>query len=205
MHHLTEFGREKLSTLVIILSIIITLLTSIGVKFLDVKINNIELIDGQLYSVITNKGNINIIPEDILRIERSYTKEPITGENLELGKIYTNKGFIYLSSKDTYSSIGQELMKSVDSLSLPFWERSGVDWETVKKQRYSIGTPGKHIPLLMFLLELQNTALAIGGIALVILIFPLRLDEVKSQSTLATGQVQEVKEDELPDLESMVK
>lgn len=205
MHQQTTFGREKLSTLVIILSLIITIITSVGVNLLDVKINNIELIDGQLYTIITDKGNVNIIPDDILRIERSYTKEPITGESLELGKIYTSKGFIYLSSKDTYASIGQKLMKSVDSLTLPIWERAGVDWETVKKQRYSIGTPARYTNLLMFLLELQNTALAIGGLALVILIFPFRLDEEKTEGTIANGQVQEIKGDEFPEIESMVK
>src|SRR5690554_6087838 len=176
MNHQTTWGREKLSTLFIVLSLITTLITSLGVTFLDVKINNIELIDGELYTIITNKGNVNIVPEDILRIERSNTKKAFTGETQELGKIFTNKGFIYLSSKDTYAPIGYELMKSVDSLGMPLWERSGVDWETIKNLRYSIGIPDKHTGLILFLLDLRNIALTIGCLALLVLIFPLRLD-----------------------------
>lgn len=205
MNHQTAWGREKLSTLFILLSLIITLITSLGVTFLDVKIHNIELIDGDLYTIITNKGNVNIVPEDILRIERSNTRKTITGETQELGKIFTSKGFIYISSKDTYAPIGNKLMKSVDSLGLPLWERSGVDWETIKKLRYSIGIPEKHTGLILFLLELRNVALTIGCIALIVLIFPLRLDGEHAEDMRTSSQVTEIQREKYTEIEKLVK
>ncbi|NMA69762.1 MAG: hypothetical protein GX958_10120 [Desulfitobacterium sp.] len=205
MNHLTALGREKLSTLVIILSLIITLITSLGVTFLDVKINNIELIDGELYTIITDKGNVNIVPGDILRIERSNTKRTLTSEAQELGKIFTNKGFIYLSSKDKYAPIGNELMKSVDNLGLPLWERSGVDWKTIKKLRYSIGIPEQYTNLVVFLLDLRNIALTIGCIALLVLIFPLRINDDKNEEASTANQVQELQREKFAEIEKLVK
>jgi len=172
-----KLGRERLSSLVILFCLTLTILTSIGVNYLDVKVLNIELIDRELYSIITEKGNVNIHPDDILRIERTYTKEAFTGEPVELDKIYTDKGFVFLSSQARYAESGKKLMNSVDYYGLPLWERSGVDWKSLKKYSYAVGTPAQQVPILFFLISLQYAALSIGGIALLILIFPLRLEE----------------------------
>ena len=191
-----KLGREHLSSLVILFCIGLTILTSIGVNYLDVKVLNIELIDRQLYSVITEKGNINIHPDDVLRIERSYTKEPFTGEPIELDKIYTDKGFIYLSSQAHYADTGRKLMNSVDYYGLPLWERSDIDWEHLKKYSYSIGTPINQVPIIFFLISLQYAALTIGGIALAVLIFPLRLDEEDWDGVKVTLEDQDITQED---------
>lgn len=178
-----KLGREQLSSLVILFCLILTILTSIGVNFLDVRVLNIELIDRELYTIITEKGNVNIHPDDILRIERSYTKESLTGESIELDKIYTDKGFIYLTSRALYAETGQKLMNSVDYFGLPIWDRSGLDWQSLKKYSYSVGTPTNQVPILFFLITLQYAALSIGGIALSVLVFPLRLGEEERENT----------------------
>lgn len=193
-----KLGREQLSSLVILFCLILTILTSVGVNFLDVKVLNIELIDRELYSIITEKGNVNIHPDDILRIERSYTKESLTGESVELDKIYTDKGFIYLSSQAFYAETGQKLMNSVDYFGLPLWERSGVDWQSIKKYGYSVGTPPNQVPVLFFLISLQYVALSIGGIALTVLVFPLRLGEEEWENTSKQSQEdQEILQEEI--------
>lgn len=180
MQQIKSLGRERLSGITIILSLILVIFTLFAVNLLDVKVVNMELVDRGLYTIVTEKGNVNIHPDDILRIERTYTKAPLTGAQIELDKIYTNKGFIYLSSADSFAQVGRELMNSVDNLWLPTWERENTDWETVKPYSYSIGTPSKQIPFLFFFLSMQYAVLSIGGIALTILIFPLHFkSEVK--------------------------
>ncbi|EHL07178.1 hypothetical protein [Desulfitobacterium hafniense] len=186
-----KLGRERLSSLIIIFCLFLTVLTSIGVNYLDVKVLNIELIDRELYTVITEKGNVNIHPDDVLRIERTYTKEAFTGESVELDKIYTDKGFVYLSSQAPYAELGQKLMNTVDYYGFPLWERSGVDWNSLTKYSYAVGTPAQQVPLLFFLLSLQYAALTIGGIALIVLVFPLRLGEEEWESSSAFAQGEE--------------
>ncbi len=186
-----KLGRERLSSLIIIFCLFLTVLTSIGVNYLDVKVLNIELIDRELYTVITEKGNVNIHPDDVLRIERTYTKEAFTGEAVELDKIYTDKGFVYLSSQAPYAELGQKLMNTVDYYGFPLWERSGVDWNSLTKYSYAVGTPAQQVPLLFFLLSLQYAALTIGGIALIVLVFPLRLGEEEWESSSAFAQGEE--------------
>ncbi len=186
-----KLGRERLSSLIIIFCLFLTVLTSIGVNYLDVKVLNIELIDRELYTVITEKGNVNIHPDDVLRIERTYTKEAFTGESVELDKIYTDKGFVYLSSQAPYAELGQKLMNTVDYYGFSLWERSGVDWNSLTKYSYAVGTPAQQVPLLFFLLSLQYAALTIGGIALIVLVFPLRLGEEEWESSSAFAQGEE--------------
>jgi len=175
MQQINSIERERLSGITIVLSLILVIFTLISVNWVDVKVVNMELVDSGLYTIVTEKGNVNIQPENILRIERTYTKASLTGAPIELDKIYTDKGFIYLSSTDSYAEIGRELMNSVDYYGLPTWERQNTDWRTVQPYSYSIGTPTKQIPFLFFFLSLQYAALSLGGIALTVLIFPIHL------------------------------
>ncbi|SHN84324.1 hypothetical protein [Desulfitobacterium chlororespirans] len=194
-----KLGRERLSSLIIIFCLFLTVLTSIGVNYLDVKVLNIELIDRELYTVITEKGNVNIHPDNVLRIERTYTKEAFTGEPVELDKIYTDKGFVYLSSQAPYAELGKKLMDTVDYYGLPLWERSGLDWNSLKKYSYAVGTPAQQVPLLFFLISLQYAVLTIGGIALIVLVFPLRLGEEEWESSSAFAQGEEESKQEEQD------
>nr|WP_242954713.1 hypothetical protein [Desulfitobacterium chlororespirans] len=166
---------------------------------MDVKVLNIELIDRELYTVITEKGNVNIHPDNVLRIERTYTKEAFTGEPVELDKIYTDKGFVYLSSQAPYAELGKKLMDTVDYYGLPLWERSGLDWNSLKKYSYAVGTPAQQVPLLFFLISLQYAVLTIGGIALIVLVFPLRLGEEEWESSSAFAQGEEESKQEEQD------
>lgn len=174
MQQLKQFSRERVAGLMIYLCLILVILSIIGVKLLDVRVVNIELVDDGLYTVITQNGPVNIEPNNILRIERTYTKAAVTGATIELDKIYTDKGFIYSSSTDSYAGITRQLMKSVDSFWLPTWERKNSTWQSVQPYSYAIGTPPHQIPLLFSLLSLQYIFLSMGGIALAFLIFPLR-------------------------------
>lgn len=178
------FGREQIASFVIFCCIVLTLLSIIGVRALEVKVTNVEAVDRGLYTVITQKGSVNVEANDVLRIERTYNKAAVTGTPVEIDKIYTTKGFIYASSNDFYYENTHQLINSVDFEGLTtIWEREGVTWQSVQPYAYSIGTPKAQIPLLFFLLSSQYYMLSIGGIALGILTFPVPWKEVKETNT----------------------
>ena len=106
--------RERIAGVIIFISLFVILLTMVGIRILDVKVSNIELVDSGLYTIITDYGPVNVSKDDILRIERTYTKAAITGAIVEQDRIYTTKGFIYFSSLDPFCNTGQQLINSVD-------------------------------------------------------------------------------------------
>jgi len=186
-----QVDRERIMGAIIFICIFVIILTVVSIRFLDVKISNIELVDRGLYTVITEKGPINVSQDDILRIERAFTNTAITGTTVELDRIYTIKGFIYITSLDPFYKTGLQLIDSVDLEGKPIWIRSNsskateseqswnqllnTNLRTVQPFNYAIGTPSKLSSLVFSVLSLQYLALIIGGLALVILIFPLRL------------------------------
>lgn len=186
-----QVDRESITGTIIFISIVFIILSVISIRLLDVRVSNIKLIDSGLYTVITDNGPINVSQNDILRIERTYTKVAVTGTPVELDKIYTTKGFIYISSSDPFYEIGRQLINSVDSEGQPVWIRSNTSKAAESEQRwnqlvntnlrtvqpfsYAIGTPSKVASLVFAVLSLQYLALAIGGMSLAILIFPLRV------------------------------
>jgi len=155
-------------------------------------VSNVELVDGGLYTIITDYGPVNVTQDDILRIERTYTKAAITGIPVELDRIFTTKGFIYISSLDPFYKTGHQLINSVDFQGNSVWVRASnsettgsektqiqlqnSNLRTIQPLSYAIGTPSKLTSLVFSILFIQNLALAVGGIALLILIFPLRLE-----------------------------
>ena len=183
-----QIDRERISGIIIFISLFVILFSTAGVRFLDVKVKNIELIDRGLYSIITDNGPVNIGQDDILRIERTYTKAAITGAPVELDKIYTTRGFIYISSLDPFYKMGNQLINSVDFEGKPIWIYNGsssdvsfaqkqkANLEVVQPFSYAIGTSSKLISIVFSILSLQYLSLAIGGLALMVLIFPLRLE-----------------------------
>lgn len=200
LYKLKPVGREQITGTIIFVSLFILLLTMIGIHLLDVKVTNVEMVDKGLYTVVTDKGTVNIAPEDILRIERTYTKAAFTGAPVELDKIYTTKGFIYLTSLDSFSKIGHQLMNSVDYYGLPTWEVHGTDANTnlkiIQRYNYAMGTPINEIPLVSFLLTLQYLALSIGGLALAVLIFPARWEDREIIQTPITQECDYLSSDE---------
>ena len=187
-----QMDRERIAGALIFISIFIILMSMICIRFLDVKVTNIELVDNDLYTIVTGKGPVNISNNDILRIERTYAKAAITGTPVEMDRIFTTKGFIYFSTLDPFYKIGHQLINSVDFVGNPVWinskisETSQTEWTSSQRQtanlkliqpfNYAIGTSSNLIPIIFFVVSLQYLALAVGGIALFILIFPLRLD-----------------------------
>lgn len=180
-----RLGREQISGMLIITCLGILLTTVMIIHFLDVKVVNIDQVDKGLYTIVTDQGPVNITPAEILRIERTYAKTALTGQPVELDRIYTDKGFIYVSSLDSFASLAQEMINKVDFTGQDVWERSQTSWKTVQPYAYAIGTPEKRIPWLFLLLTVQYWAMSVGGIALAVLIFPLRWND-KAQDT---GQV----------------
>lgn len=164
--------REHIAGLIISCCLALIILSMIGVRVLDVGVINVEVVDNGLYTVITQNGPVNIGPNDILRIERTYTKAAITGAPVELDKIYTTRGFIYASSADSFDGNTRKLINSVDFYGLPTWQRENTTWQSVQPYAYAIGTATPRIPWLFSLLSLQYYVLSIGGITLAFLIFP---------------------------------
>lgn len=186
-----QVDRECIMGAIIIICIFVIILSVVIMRLLDVKVTNIELVDGGLYTVITDNGPINVSEDEILRIERTYPKVAITGTIVEQDRIYTTKGFIYITGLDPFYNTGRNMINSVDFEGKPVWIRSdekeatesvesgdqrlNTNLRTVQPFSYAIGTPPKLISLVFSVLSLQNLAIAVGGMALVILIFPLRL------------------------------
>jgi hypothetical protein len=186
-----QLDRECISGAIILVCIILVILSVVTIRLLDVRILNIELVDRGLFTVITDKGPINVSQDEILRIERTYPKAAITGEIIEQDRIYTTKGFIFLTSLDPFYSTGRNMINSVDLEGKSVWikydkneatesqlsrnQMLNNNLKTVKPYSYAIGTPRKLIPLVHFVVTIQYLALTIGGISLIILIFPLRL------------------------------
>lgn len=185
-----QIDRERISGVIIFISLFVILMTLVGVRFLNVKVTNIELIDRGLYSVITDNGPVNIGKDDILRIERTSKKTGMTSSTVELFKIYTTKGFIYLSSLDPFYKMGKELINSVDLEGKPVWihnfngtgseasfdQRQNANLKLIQPFSYAIGTSAKLASVMFSILSLQYLSLAIGGLSLMLLIFPLRLE-----------------------------
>ena len=187
-----QVDRERIAGAIIFISLFVILLSMVGIRLLNVKVSNIELVDRGLYTIVTDHGPVNVSRDDILRIERTYTKAAITGATVELDRIYTTKGFIYISSLDPFYNTGHQLINSVDFDGKPVWIRSNNNQATesvktstqlmndnlraIQPFSYAIGTPYKLSSILFSFISLQYLALAIGGIALIILIFPLRLE-----------------------------
>jgi len=186
-----RIDRECISGAVIFICIVVIILSVVSIRLLDVKVSNIELVDRSLYTVVTENGPINVSPDDVLRIERTYSKAAITGAPVELDRIYTIKGFIYISSLDSFYKTGRQLINSIDSEGKLIWIRSNkseatesksswsqllnANQKTVQPFNYAIGTPFKLATLVFLVLSLQYLALAIGGLALLVLIFPMKL------------------------------
>lgn len=183
--------RECIAGAIILICIFVIVLSAVSIRLLDVNVSNIELVDRGLYTVITDKGPINVSQDDVLRIERTYTRAAITGVPVEIDRIYTIKGFIYFTSLNPFYKTGQQLINSVDFEGKPLWISSNkseaseteqswnkllnTNLKTVQPFSYAIGTPSKVASIVMFVLSLQYFALTIGAIALLTLIFPLRL------------------------------
>jgi len=175
---------------IIFICIVVITLSVLSIRFLDVKVTNIEFVESGLYTVTTDNGPTNISQDDILRIERTYTQVAITGTPVEQDRIYTSKGFIYISSLDPFYKKGLQLINSVDFEGNPVWIRSNKSqamesaqsWNlllkdnlrTVQPFSYAIGTPSRIATLVFSALSLQYLALTIGGMALLILILPFR-------------------------------
>jgi len=170
-----KLEKEKLAGNVILGCLVLLVITAALNYLLQVKVINIEYVDRNLYTVITTKGAINLLPDDILRIESSVHKTALFRKANELNRIYTNKGFLVISTFDNYSVTGRKLINEIGPLSTPVWEREDTDPVRITSYRYAIGTPPQLIPLMKFLAEFQRIILIIGGLTLFLLVCPLNI------------------------------
>ena len=167
-------GREKIKGTIIYACLLVLISTIIGIHFLDVNVTDIEIADQGTYKIVTAKGTVSVSPSNILRIERTYTKAAITGIPVELDKIYTDKGFIYFTSLNSYAEAGQAMANSVDYNGLASWLRPNTTISTVQPYAYAIGTPKSYVPVIFLLMFFQYLSLIIGAITLFVLISPIR-------------------------------
>ncbi|CAA7601863.1 Hypothetical protein DEACI_2533 [Acididesulfobacillus acetoxydans] len=182
--------REQIAADVIIFCLGTLLVSVLAIRFLDVKIVNIKEADRNLYTIVTERGSINVVPAEILRIEQTFTKTALTGHPVELDKIYTDKGFIYVSSQDSFAPLGRKLINRVDFEGLPVWQRPDTSLQSVQPYAYAIGTPAGQIPWVFFFLTLQYWSMSVGGIALAVLIFPLRWEGSEPASARGPAQAE---------------
>ena len=169
-------GKERIAGLVIVGSLFLLGLSMIGIRLIDANVTNIELVDRELYAIITDRGTANVNLDDVIRIERTYTKAAVTGTPVELDKIYTKQGFIYVSSLDSFGKTAQQLIKSVDYYGEKVWERPGYTGvKAVRPYTYAIGTPAPVLPVLAFILYFQSLILTAGGVTLIGLIIPVSM------------------------------
>ena len=169
-------SREKMSGIIVIVCLLLLSLTVIGLTLLDVHITNIELVDRDLYVVVTDHGNVYVTANDILRIERTYSRSSGSGTLIEINKIYTSSGFIYLSSLDYYFSKGQAIISSLDNPIALTWDRPNITLAMLKSKVYAIGTPSHWIPIIQLLVELQSLVLMVCAGSLLVLILPIPLN-----------------------------
>lgn len=181
-------GRERIKGTIIFICLLVLISTIIGIHFLDVNITNIELVDQGLYNIVTSKGSVTVTPGNIIRIERTYTKTAITGVPVELDKIYTDKGFIYFSSLDSFAETGQAIANSVDYYTLKTWSRPNTTLHTIQPYAYAIGTPKTNVTIIFLLMFAQYLSLTIGGITLFILISPISLRNNNYQTINTVAQ-----------------
>lgn len=188
-----NLDREHISGLIIIIGIITIFASVIGIRLIGVNLTNIETVDRNTYTVFTEKGSYTILSSDILRIERTYTKTAITGVSMELDKIYTTKGFIYMSAQDSFGQAGKQMIDSVDFYGNQVWfpqnTTSADNLKLIKTYNYALGTPEFMIPILSLLLIVKNIAFLAVAIALLILIFPFHMRMAKSEKTEQTQEI----------------
>lgn len=180
--------RERIKGTIIFVCLLVLISTIVGIHFLDVNVTNIESVDQGLYNIVTSKGAVSISPDNILRIENTYTKAAITGVPVTLVKIYTDKGFIYYSSLDSSWEAGQAIAYSVDGYTQKTWSRANTTLQTVQPYAYAIGTPKSSIPIIFLLMFAQYLSLTIGGITLFMLISPIGWRKKYYQTKTAVEQ-----------------
>ncbi|MDR3288598.1 MAG: hypothetical protein LBT22_04135 [Peptococcaceae bacterium] len=172
--------REQICGVGMIAGIVLLALCVLGIRCLNVEVKDIQVMDNGVYAVTTEKATLDILAQDVLRIERTYSKAALTGELIELEKIYTSKGFIYLSSSDPFAASGKRLIAAVDPKpnGEDVWILPGTteneNYQIIKPFDYALGTPERYISIVGILLKLQVFSLFVLSVSLLILILPIK-------------------------------
>ncbi|HEX3015175.1 MAG TPA: hypothetical protein VHQ46_02145 [Desulfobacteria bacterium] len=159
---------------VAVICIAIILICSVVISLLTVKTTSVTATADFHYLVQANGRQFDLVPADVLRIERTSAKKSFTGQPIEILKVYTTKGFIYASPNDDAYQGVSKLANSVDFYGLQTWTKSDTSWEDIRSKAYAIGTPTEYRAILFAVLGVQNIACLATGFALIALIFPLR-------------------------------
>lgn len=174
-----RFNRELAAGGLIVVCLAVTLLSSVVVSMLTVKVTSVTATEDFHYVVKVNNLEFDLVPGDVLRIERTPAKKALTGQEIEILKVFTTKGFIYATPDDSFYDGTRKLAGAADWESRLTWMKqpSETTLKEVRKKSYSIGTPTDNQVVLFVFLGMQNLALLIAGFTLVFLIFPLRRDK----------------------------
>lgn len=179
----SKTNREAVLGVLVITFVILTLLCSTIIALLTVKVTNITASNEFKYAVQANGKVFDLVPYDILRIDRTPARRGITGQQVVIIKIYTSKGFIYAVPDDEFYYTACKLANAVDVTGAQTYTQKGVTWDEVQQHAYAIGTPDSVRPILFTLRGIQNLFLLISGISVFTLIFPIRPEQQEEESS----------------------
>jgi hypothetical protein len=184
-------NKEILTAIMILLCALIVLICSGTLHFLNVKVTSIAAREDFHYIVKVQEKTFDLVPGDVLRIERTPAKKAITGEEIEILKIYTTHGFIYARPENSYYEGARKLANSADWESLPIFTKNKgfadeVKLDQIRGVSYAIGTPVKYQAILFAVLGLQNLTMFTAGAGILLLIFPLRLEKDEEATPVAS-------------------
>jgi len=177
---------EVIAGVLIVVCLAVTLLSSVVLSMLTVKADLVTAAKDFHYVVKVENQEFNLVPEDVLRIVRTPAKKAFTGQEIEILKVYTSKGFIYATPDDLFYDGTKKLAGAVDFYSLLEWNKKGISTDDVKQRAYAIGTQKEKQNLVFIALGLQNMALFAASFALVILVFPLRFEKESDSARVVT-------------------
>ncbi len=188
-------NREVLIGLFILACFIAALLCSVAISMLTVKVSAITAPDNVDFLVKSNNQVFDLVPGDVLRIERTSVKKAFAGQDTEILKIYTTQGFIYAVPDDSYYAAVQQLAVAalrlngaLDQAGAQVWMKNNDEktLDAVRQKAYAVGTQEDRRPVLFAVLGLQNLLLVASGLATLLLIFPLRLDKDAERAPVPT-------------------
>ncbi len=188
-------NREVLIGLLILACFGAALVCSVGISILTVKVSAMTAQDNADFLVKANHQVFDVVPGDVLRIERTPVQKAFTGQDSEILKIYTTQGFIYAVPDDPYYAETQQLANAalrlngdLDQAGSQVWMKQGNETtlDSLKQKGYAIGTQENKRPLLFALLGLQNFLLVGAGLGMLLLVFPFRMEKDAERSPVTT-------------------
>ncbi|MDA8441854.1 MAG: hypothetical protein M0Z55_05710 [Peptococcaceae bacterium] len=186
----TKTNRESILGALVVGFVLLALLCSVVIAGLTVNVANITASNDFHYVVQANGKSYNLVPSDILRVDRSSTKQGFAGQQIDMLKIYTTHGFIFASTKDSYYQAALKMVNSVDFYGLQTYVQPGVTLDEVQDESYAIGTSVTARSVVFALIGIQNLIVVAVAFTLLILIFPLRPEKEQESARVISRMEQ---------------